>query len=179
MLDYDLIGAHQGVRLLGHLSDFDALRKVVHDVGERSPLLKLKDNSPFFALAYALRKAFEADPDAAEEGQPVAANVIWPELLVTSRVLRDSLAYIDHGKRHQAMAYALEAVIEDAVREDFGAGADEVLALWACIDGHDEGLVERLDDIAEPYLAMTAAQRAARLHKLLAPSWIIEAEAPA
>lgn len=143
MLRHELQPDHAGLRLLGEWSDFASLRAVLHDVADRSPLIGNKDETPFLALAYELRKADDCDPAGADASGALSAEVDWPCLLVTSRVLRDSLAFIDHGKRHQAMTYALEAVIHDGLREDFGADSHEVLDAWYRLSGNDSTLLER------------------------------------
>src|SRR3546814_19045701 len=47
-----------------------------------------------------------------EMGTRYGVQILWPVLLVQHRMLRVSLGYLDHAKRHQAITYALEAVIE-------------------------------------------------------------------
>lgn len=166
MLNYRLLPDHEGVRLCGHLSDFDALKKVLHDVAQRSPLIK-DEESPFLALAYLLRKAYDNDPDTGDAGGILEAKVDWPCLLVTSRVLRDSLAFMDHGKHHQAATYVLEAVIQDALHDDFAEQGGATVDAWNLLSGNDLSLLDRMGSVIDTYLSWDAQKRKNTLAALL------------
>lgn len=175
MLRHALLERREGLRLLGVWSDFDALRGVLHDVANRSPLIRNKDETPFHALACALRKACGHDHCGADTGCDLTTDVSWVCLLVTARVLRDSLAFMDHGKRHQAMTYALEAAIHDGLREDFGESAKEVLDAWYRLPGNDITLLERYPDAADTFASWSAKMREKSLAEMidrLAAGWI-------
>lgn len=80
----------------------------------------------FLALAYDARKAYERQrdmvepPEHSEEiGIRYGVRILWPVLLLQHRMLRSSLAYLNHTAKTQAIAYALEAIIEEALLEDF------------------------------------------------------------
>ena len=141
MLTYTLLKNHAGVLVTGDYQTLKSLHEVIHDVNERSPLVKYKEGS-FLGLAYDLRKAFDGKRRSlkAPEGYPeigprFGVEVLWPVLLWQSRVLRTSMAFIDTTKHMQAHAYALEAIIEAALRDDFGGdiGAN-VITEWERID---------------------------------------------
>ena len=59
-------------------------------------------------------------PEHSEEiGIRYGVRILWPVLLLQHRMLRSSLAYLNHTAKTQAIAYALEAIIEEALLEDF------------------------------------------------------------
>src|SRR3546814_8328701 len=78
-------------------------------------------------------------------GTRYGVQILWPVLLVQHRMLRVSLGYLDHAKRHQAITYALEAVIEEGLREDFGSQGQAVIDLWQRLDPVDPAMFDRLD----------------------------------
>lgn len=137
MLTYRLLKNHAGLLLTGDYQTLRALHDVIHDVNERSPLVRDKEGA-FLGLAYDVRKAFEgqrrkvAPPEGYPEiGPRFGVEILWPVLLWQSRVLRASLGFIDTSKGMQANAYALEAVIEDGLKDDFGADIGEaVISEW-------------------------------------------------
>lgn len=148
MLAFSLLSTHAGIRLEGDYTSLRALRDVVHDINERSPLIKDREGL-FIALAYDLRKAFELERDVIrppahckEIGTRYGVNILWPVLLLQHLVLRSSLAFIDHGPQHQACAYMLEAVIEDALEDDFGGHAGVIREAWkqtaSCVEFFDD-----------------------------------------
>ncbi|MDR1349795.1 MAG: hypothetical protein LBJ59_03240 [Zoogloeaceae bacterium] len=127
MFEYELKKDHYGPVLIADSTTFSALRKVVKDVADRSPLLSDEDRANVLrGLAHDARKACERQPPSSqpEPGVRYGVDTQWPVLLIQQRVLRQSLAYMDHSKLHQAMTYALESVIEDSLREDFGGDAE-------------------------------------------------------
>ena len=126
MLHYERLRNHAGILLVGDYETLKALHEVIHDVNERSPIVRDKEGV-FLGLAYDVRKAFErqrrvleAPEDRPEAGLRFGVEILWPVLLVQTRMLRSSLAFIDTDKWTQAFAYGLEAVIESALKADFG-----------------------------------------------------------
>src|SRR3546814_74718 len=106
MLSYQLLKNHAGLLLVGDYTSLRWLPEVVHDVNERSPLIK-DDESPFLGLAYDARKAYQSErnillaPHSYEAlGTRSGAKLLWPVLLVQHRMLRVSRGYLDHAKRH-------------------------------------------------------------------------------
>lgn len=59
MLSYSLPKNHAGILLVGDYTSLTWLHEVVHDVNERSPIIKHKEGS-FLGLAYGVRNAYEA-----------------------------------------------------------------------------------------------------------------------
>lgn len=53
-----------------------------------------------------------------EIGVRYGVRILWPVLWLQHRLLRRSLAFLDDRAKSQATTYALEAVIDDALRED-------------------------------------------------------------
>ena len=118
---------------IGDYTSLPWLHEVIHDVNERSPLVKDKEGM-FLGLAYDVRKAYEQQreilqpPQHFEEvGVRYGVKILWPVLLLQHRMLRLSLAFLSHTAKTQAIAYALEAIIEEALREDFGAQAERAI----------------------------------------------------
>lgn len=52
---------------------------------------------------------------------------------------------MDHSRKHQAITYALEAVIEAALRQDFGLQGETAIALWQRLDPSFPGVFEKLN----------------------------------
>lgn len=174
MLSYQLLKNHAGLLLVGDYTSLRWLHEVVHDVNERSPLIN-DDESPFLGLAYDARKAYQLEreilpaPQGYEEmGTRYGVRILWPVLLVQHRMLRVSLGYLDHAKRHQAITYALEAVIEEGLREDFGSQGQAVIDLWQRLDPVDPAMFDRLDSRTAIFCSWTKAERRRRFVALLA-----------
>jgi hypothetical protein len=69
------------------------------------------------------------------------------------RQLRDSLAFIDHGKEHQSFAYELEFVVEQALEAEFPENASEIRVQWERLSARHPFLEEN----AETRVAQFAA----------------------
>src|SRR3546814_8986595 len=83
MLSYQLLKNHAGLLLVGDYTSLRWLHEVVHDVNERSPLIK-DDESPFLGLAYDARKAYQSEreilpaPQSYEEmGTRYGVPILW------------------------------------------------------------------------------------------------------
>lgn len=174
MLSYQLLKNQAGLLLVGDYTSLQWLHEVVHDVNERSPLIKEEDG-PFLGLAYDVRKAYEQQreilppPEGYEEmGTRYGVQILWPVLLLQQRMLRVSLGYLDHSKRHQAITYALEAVIEEGLREDFGQEGQTMVDLWHRLDPAHPGTFDKLDSRGAIFCSWTKAERKRRFAGLLA-----------
>jgi hypothetical protein len=134
MFNYEALKNAAGIALV---SDYLSLRQahnIIHDVNERSPLIRDKGGF-FLGLAYDLRKAYEGQrltlkEDHPEVGPRMGFEVLWPTIMVQCRQLRDSLAFIDHGKEHQSFAYELEFVVEQALEAEFPENASKIRVQW-------------------------------------------------
>lgn len=174
MLSYQLLKNHGGLLLIGDYTSLRWLHEVVHDVNDRSPLITDEDG-PFLGLAYDLRKAYERQREIVhpprhyeEMGVRYGVQILWPVVLLQQRMLRVSLAYLDHGKRHQAITYALEAVVEEGLREDFGSKARTVVELWQRLDPRHPNTFEKLHSRGAIFCSWTKTERKHRLAALLA-----------
>lgn len=174
MLSYQLLKNHAGLLLVGDYTSLRELHQAVHEVNKRSPFIK-DDGGPFLGLAYDARKAYELQreilppPQGFEEiGTRYGVQILWPVLLLQHRMLRVSLGYLDHGKRLQATTYALEAVIEEGLREDFGKQAQTLIDLWQRLDPTDPTFFDRLDSRAAIFCSWSKAERRRRFVALLA-----------
>jgi hypothetical protein len=143
------------------------------DVNERSPVVRDKEGS-FLGLAYDVRKAFERQrevilpPKHCEEiGARYGVQILWPVLLLQQRLLRQSLAFLDHTAKTQAIVYALEAVIEEALREDFGVQAAHLIDLWKRLDTAQPGVFDMINSRGGLFCSWTKAQRKAGFAQLL------------
>jgi len=173
MLTYSLLKNHAGILLSGDYGSLKALHEVVHEVNDHSPILKDKEGS-FLGLAYDARKAYEQQrkvikpPEHSPEiGIRFGVEIIWPVLLVQCRMLRASMAFIDTTKWQQAVAYNLEAVIESALEQDFGAAAESLKEHWMRIDPAHTWAEEKLNSRGAIFCSWTKAERKLRLSGLL------------
>lgn len=174
MLTYSLLKNHAGVLLIGDYSSLKALNEVVHEVNEKSPLLKDKEGA-FLGLAYDARKAYEQQQEVIkppehfpEIGTRFGVQILWPVLLVQCRMLRSSMSFMDTTKWQQAVAYNLEAVIESALEADFGLQSGVLLERWMRINPANPWPEEKLDSRAAIFSSWTKAERRKRLAGLLA-----------
>ena len=96
------------------------------------------------------------------------------------------MAFIDTTQWQQAIAYNLEAVIESALEEDFGAAAQNLKERWTRIDPEHPWAEEKLNIRGAIFCSWTKAERKLRLAGLLAsldpmypsfyPQWIMNGE---
>lgn len=173
MLSYSLLKNHAGILLVGDYTSLTWLHEVVHDVNERSPIVKDKEGS-FLGLAYDVRKAYERQREVIqppkhfeEVGVRYGVQILWPVLLLQQRLLRQSLAFLSHTAKTQSITYALEAVIEDALREDFGAQAERIIGLWQSLDPAQPEVFDMIDSRGAIFCSWTKAQRKAGFAQLL------------
>ncbi|MBP0630549.1 MULTISPECIES: hypothetical protein [unclassified Cupriavidus] len=172
MLAYQLLNNHAGLLLIGDYASLRELHEVVHDVNDRSPLIR-EEGGAFLGLAYDVRKAYEQQrenlqpPEGYEEiGVRYGVQILWPVLLVQQRMLRVSLGYLDHSRRHQAITYALEAVIEAGLREDFGAQGQTMVDQWLRLDPTPD-IFDRLNSRGAMFCSWSKAERERRFASLL------------
>lgn len=174
MLTYDLLKNHAGILLCGDYRTLQTLHDVVHEVNDRSPLIENKEGS-FLGLAYDARKAYERQrrviepPKHFEEvGVRYGVEILWPVLIVQCRMLRASLGYFDSTKRQQAIAYALESVVEQAIEDDFGADGPLIRDYWMRLDPDQPDIEDKLDSRGAQFCVWAKAERKAKFAGLLA-----------
>lgn len=173
MLSYSLLKNHAGIMLIGDYTSLRWLHEVVHDVNERSPLILDKEGM-FLGLAYDVRKAYERQreifepPEHYEEmGIRYGVRILWPVLLLQQRMLRVSLAYLDHKAKTQAISYAMEAIIEEALHEDFQTQGKEVITGWQRIDPAHPDIFDMIQSRAAIFCSWTKAERRRKFPQLL------------
>ncbi|MGT2457791.1 DUF6904 family protein [Cupriavidus basilensis] len=173
MLAFVLLKNHAGLLLCGDYMTLRALHEVVHEVDEKSPLVRAKEGT-FLGLAYDIRMAYEGKRQILQPSQPYPVGVrfgvelLWPVVLVQCAILRSSLSFFDSTKRQQALTYALEDAIESALQSDFGKHAGEIIANWRRIDPRHAWAEEKLYSRGVQFCVWTKAQRKAGLAGLLA-----------
>lgn len=173
MLSYMRLKNHAGMMLTGDYWSLKSLHEILHDINERSPLVTDRDG-PALGLAHDVRKAYECQREiiqppkpAPEFGVRYGVKIIWPILLLQHQMLRQSLAFIDHGPRHQAAAYGLEAAIEDGLMDDFGSHVSNIKRSWKRINLQDPKVYDRLDSRGALFCSWSKAQRKRGLAELL------------
>lgn len=173
MLEYRLLKNHAGILLVGDYGSLSVLHEVIHDVNERSPLIRDIEGT-FLGLAYDVRKAYERQreiiepPEFCEEiGIRYGVKILWPVILLQHRMLRASLSFIDNSKRHQAITYALEAVIEAAIEDDFGTHASAIKDRWLRIDPAHPLPEEKIGSRGAIFSSWNKSQRKKYLSNLL------------
>lgn len=173
MLSYAILKNHAGLMLTGDYWSLHALHEMVHDINKRSPLVRDKEGM-FLGLAYDVRKAFECQREmikppkhTPELGVRYGVQILWPTLLLQHQVVRHSLAFMNHGRRYQALTYALEAAIEDGLTEDFGAQAPKIIQAWERLNLSDPSVFDKLYSRAGLFCSWTKAQRVRGLAALL------------
>ncbi|MBG6083046.1 DUF6904 family protein [Rubrivivax gelatinosus] len=174
MLSYSLLKNHAGVLLTGDYDSLRALHEVVHQVNEKSPILKNKEGA-FLALAYEVRKAYEQQrkvikppADFPEIGPRFGVELFWPELLVQSRMLRVSMSFIATTSWQQALAYNLEAIIESGLQADFAGQYDVLSERWMRINPAHPWPEEKLGSRSAIFNSWTKSDRRKRIAGLLA-----------
>ena len=173
MFTYRALKNAAGVALF---SDYLSLRRVhdiVHDVNERSTLIHAKEGF-FLGLAFDIRKAYEGqrlrekeDPMYPEVGPRLGFQILWPTLLVQCRQLRDSFAFIDHGKEHQSVAYELEFIVEQALASEFRDLSLDIKAQWEQLDAGHPFVEENVETRVAQFAAWSKKERQAGLAGLL------------
>ena len=173
MFTYKALKNAAGMALFSDYLSLTRAHRILHDVNERSPLIRDKEGF-FLSLAYDLRKAYEGqrrqqkrDPLCPEAGPRFGVEVLWPSVMVQCRQLRDSLAYIDHGKEHQIVAYELEFVVDQALEAEFRQNASEIRGQWDWLTARHPFLEQNAETRAAQFAAWTKAERVAGLAGLL------------
>lgn len=174
MLTCQLLKNHAGILLCGDYTTLRSLHEVIHAVNEKSPLIRDKDGL-FLGLAYDIRKAYERQrqiinpPEHFPEiGIRYGVELLWPVVLVQSRMLRASLAYVDSNKQQQALTYSLEFVIEEAITQEFKSQAEIIIHRWNRIDPAHQWVEEKLNSRGALFCSWSKADRRKKLPGLLA-----------
>lgn len=173
MLRYSLLKNHAGILLCGDYLTLQALHGVIHDVNEKSLIVRNKEGV-FLGLAYDIRKAYESarevikPPEHTPEiGIAYGVKLLWPTLLFQCTLLRESFAFFDSTKLQQGLTYELEDVIEQALDSDFGNDARLIVQQWGRLDARHPWAEEKINSRSAQYCAWTKTQRRRGLSGLL------------
>ncbi len=82
-------------------------------------------------------------------------------------MLRCSLAYLDHAAKTQAITYALEAIIEEALLKDFQAQGNDVVSGWRRVDPAHPEIFSMLQSRGAIFCSWTKAERKRKFLQLL------------
>ena len=173
MLACNSLKNHSGVLLNGDYWSLRRLHQTIHEVNDKSPLIKDEDG-PFLGFAYDVRKAYEQareviHPPSAylEVGMRYGVKITWPEILAYHRILRVSFSYIDSSLFNQAVAYSLEAAIDEAINDSFGRDSEKMRLAWHRLEPRSVNFIERIDTRASAYCSWEKSKRRKLLPFLL------------
>lgn len=162
-----------GLQVIGDYTSLRDLHWVLHDVNERCPVIQDKDG-PLMHLAYEARSAYQlgrdilAPPSASPEiGKRYGFKIVWPVILFQHRALRTALGYIDSGPRHQAVAYALEHILTEGLRDAFKGRADDVIERWQGLDPIRPEALRRYNSRGALFCSWSRTERLRLLPELL------------
>lgn len=173
MLSSEKLPRYEGLRLMGSAETLREFHTLLHDVNERSVLIRDKEGL-FLSLAYDIRKAYEgqrtkrrANPQVLNAGPMLGVDILWPTQLVQARMLRASLGFTDSTKRHQAYTYSLEAIIEVGLAREFGNDYDAIHERYLLLSPEHPDLEEAILSRVELYAAWSGPERRRRIVNLL------------
>jgi hypothetical protein len=171
-MQFKLLKDHAGVLIVAAADDLGSFYDIVHDVNDRSPVILDKEGL-FLGLAYDIRKAIEGHryveaPRRRPGGNEIVGfEILWPTLIVQTCMLRTALGFIDHGKRHQVLAYSLEAIIQEAISQCFPKRHMEIGRACSLLDPLHPFLETKAPSRIEHWYRWTKVQRETRLVELL------------
>jgi hypothetical protein len=172
-MQFELLKNHEGVLILGGTGDFRRFHELIHDVNDRSPIIVDKEGV-FLGLAYDFRKAFEGQRHIrkGKAGHPVETGlvgfeILWPTLLIQSRMYREALGFIDSGKHHQVLAYSLEATVEEGLAQDFASRSGVIQEAYRMLDPGHPFLESKATSRIEHWYRWNKKEREARILELL------------
>lgn len=163
MLQFQLLKNHAGLCIAGPQTTLRALYEAVHAVNDKSPIVR--DREGFFAaLAYDVRTAIEGNGrvfPAVEgaEDKLFGFNILWPVLLLQTRMLRDSLSWFDSTKTQQSATFTLEAAVEAGLDADFENQAPQIRAAYLRLDPAHEWPETKIHSRGAQYSMWNAKQR--------------------
>jgi hypothetical protein len=173
MLAFDLLKNCGGITLISDYLSLRRLHDVIHDINERSSIIRDREGF-LIGLAYDVRKAYEkkreiikAPEGYPEHGERFGERILWPTILVQCRMMREGLAFMDHGKEHQAVVYELEHILEVAIDTQFKGGATAVKAQWRRLDPAGPYLEENVETRVAQFAGWSKTERRRGLAGLL------------
>lgn len=177
MFNYNVLEEHKGLVLIGDWAEWTLLNQIVHDIAKSSSLITPEIEEIFLSLAFEARKAADKNrliiqpvDGYSDEGVRFGVEMAWPYFLVMQKVLRESLAYMEHTKKHQLIAYGLEVVAEEALVEDLGTKIQQQLSNKQSPVFDASSALLNIDELTGKFLSWDAEKRKTGLIKLLASS---------
>jgi hypothetical protein len=141
MLSQTPLKNHAGILIIGDYTSLRWMHEALHEVNNNSVLVKDKDESQLIAMAYEVRKAYEQQreiinpsPLLPEIGIRFGFRSTWPLIIFRSKLFRESLGFFDSSKKQQAVAFTLEALIEEGLNQQFGPKGYEIISWWRSMD---------------------------------------------
>jgi hypothetical protein len=141
MLSQTSLKNHAGILIIGDYTSLRWMHEALHEANDNSALIEDKDESQIITLAYEVRKAYEQQretinpsPLFPEIGIRFGFRSTWPLIMFQSKLFRESLGFFDSSKKQQAAAFALEALIEEGLKQQFVSKGDEIISWWRSMD---------------------------------------------
>lgn len=174
MLGYAKVRNHAGMMLVGDYETLRALHEVIHKVVKESALFRKEEHGDhLLGLAYEIRKAFELQreiiepsPHYDEIGRRYGVKLLWPVLLVHTRLLRVAMGFCPSDERDQGLVYLLENAVLSGLADDIGG--TEVVERWRGLVCNPADVLERVESRTGLFLQWSKADRRAGLGQLLA-----------
>ena len=174
MFSYTPMKKLAGIRLEADYFTFQVLNHTIHEVADRFAHENTDDADVLMGLAYDARKAMEQAREVLqpleeyeEVGIRYGVKIIWPTLLLQARMLREAMSIGPSNARFQSITYDLEAVIEDAIKDQFGAKAEQVLFHWKRLSTLTPGTADKITPLGAMFSAWSAKERSVRMIALL------------
>lgn len=174
MLTYQQLKNNAGLLILGDYLSLKNLHAVLHSVNEMSILVHDKEGC-LMDLAYEVRHAMQGERTVqnAREYEPQIGirygfNVVWTDLFLCTRLMRDSLAFFDSSKSQQSVVYEIEAVIEDSVREYFKEKSGAILEAFSMLSCRHHASEQNLRGRTSVFCGLNKADRKTYLRGILA-----------
>ncbi len=174
MLGYAKVKNHAGMMLVGDYETLRALHEVIHKVVKESALFRKEDHGDhLLGLAYEIRKAFElqreileSPPHYDEIDRRYGVKLLWPVLLVHTRLLRVAMGFCPTDERDQGLVYLLEHAVLSGLAGDIGG--TEVVERWRGLVCNPADILERVESRTGLFLQWSKTERRAGLGQLLA-----------
>lgn len=173
MLCFKKCKNHAGIVLLGDYHTLRQLHDTLHEISDKSTFIEDKEGL-LLALAYDVRKAYEQQREIIpprehlpEEGVMYGTEIVWPVLLVQSRLLRQAMAHTPTTRWHHACAYNLEAVVESALRADFDSAAHKIIEEWEQLALDAASVDDQMDPRGGLFSSLSKSERKLKLASLL------------
>ncbi|CAH2934444.1 MAG: hypothetical protein CPSOU_6551 [uncultured Paraburkholderia sp.] len=148
------------------------MHELVHKVNEESPAIRDKEGF-MLGLAYDVRKAYEGQRETAvreyfDDRCPIyGVQVLWPAIIANVALLRAAMAFIPTDRKDQSVMYALEHLVEQALRAALPTGAEQILEQMRRIEPSTH-----IDDVIDSrcgyFVSLPPKQRLAQLATVLA-----------